>query len=330
MRVLARGPLTILFSLALASLAGGADAATCRDPAGFQAWLGKIKQEAVAQGISASAVDRALAGVTFDQGVIRRDHGQGVFRQSFEQFSQRMVPPRLGRARALQKRYQAVFDRIEQRYGVSSPILLAIWGLETDFGAVSGNFKTIQSIATLAYDCRRSDMFKSELFYAFRMVEKGVPPTMRGAWAGEIGQTQFMPSTYIKYAVDFDGNGIDLNHDPADVLASTANFLKAHGWQRGAGWAPGQPNFAAIQEWNKSSVYSRTIAYFATRLAGGSDDAYKKGDAVKPARADDADAPAPRRRQRPIDMDIDQGGAGDPGTAPLAPDEPPPDGYRER
>ncbi len=267
--------------------AGQAAAATCRDPAGFPAWLGKIKEEAIAQGISPRAAEEGLAGVSFDQGVVRRDHGQGVFRQSFEQFSARMVPPRLGRARALQQRYADIFQRIEAQYGVSPPILLAIWGLETDFGAVRGNFRTIQSVATLAYDCRRSEMFKAELFDALRMVQRGVSPSsMRGAWAGEIGQTQFMPSTYIKYAV----GGRDLDHSVSDVLASTANFLRAHGWQRGAGWAPGQPNFAAIQEWNKSSVYSRTIAYFATRLAGGSDAAYGSGG--------DDPAPRPSRRTR--------------------------------
>ena len=223
--------------------------------------------------------------------MLRRDHGQGVFRQSFEQFSQRMVPPRLGRARALQQRYADIFQRIEQQYGVSSPILLAIWGLETDFGSTHGNYRMIQSLATLAFDCRRSEMFKAELFDALRMVQRGVSPSARSAWAGEIGQTQFMPSTYIKYAV----GGRDLDHSVSDVLASTANFLRAHGWRRGAGWAPGEPNFAAIQEWNKSSVYSRTIAYFATRLAGGSDAGYGGGGdtprrASRSRRTDDVDA----------------------------------------
>ena len=297
-----------LFAVLMAGVIGtsSAEAATCRDPAGFDAWLGKIKQEAIAQGISTNAVDAGLSGVHYDQAVIRRDHGQGVFRQSFEQFSQRMVPPRLGRAHALEKRYAPIFARIEQEYGVSAPILLAIWGLETDFGATHGTYRMIQSIATLAFDCRRSDMFKAELFDSLRMVQKGVSPDARGAWAGEIGQTQFMPSTYLKYAV----GGRDLDHSPSDVLASTANFLRAHGWKRGAGWAPGEPNFAAIQEWNKSSVYSRTIAYFATRLAGGSDENYRNG-------ADDT--PAPRRRERPAEMDTDQGIGPGPGPGSDAP-----------
>lgn len=291
-----------LFGLLALGLAP-ASAATCRDPAGFDAWLGKIKQEAIAQGISQRAVDEGLSDVHFDQGVLRHDHGQGVFHQSFEQFSQRMVPPRLGRARALEKRYADIFQRIEAQYGVSPPILLAIWGLETDFGATHGNFRMIQSLATLAYDCRRSDMFKAELFDALRMVQQGVSPDARSAWAGEIGQTQFMPSTYIKYAV----GGRDLDHNVYDVLASTANFLRAHGWKRGAGWAPGEPNFAAIQEWNKAPVYSRTIAYFATRLAGGGDTGARDdgGDGTEEVAA------RPRRRmQRDDSMDVDQGGGG--------------------
>ena len=296
----------ILFGL---TLAGPGFAASCRDPAGFPAWLSKIRQEAIAQGISERAVDEGLSGVTFDQNVVRHDHGQGVFRQSFEQFSQRMVPPRLGRARALEKRYAPVFASIEQRYGVSAPVLLAIWGLETDFGAVSGTFPTLRSIATLAYDCRRSEMFKAELFDALRMVQRGAAsPASRGAWAGEIGQTQFMPSTYIKSAVSYGGGGTpDLNHSPPDVLASTAHFLQQHGWRRGAGWAPGQPNFAAIQEWNKSSVYSRTIAYFATRLAGGSEEGYRGGgdDTPRAARAPRRSEGFGGRQGDDMDYDVD-------------------------
>ncbi len=295
--------------LGAAAVAPALAAAGCRDPGGFPAWLAKVRQEAVAQGIAERAVDEGLSGVSFDPNVVRHDHGQGVFRQSFEQFSQRMVPPRLGRARALQKRYAPVFASIEQRYGVSPPVLLAIWGLETDFGAVSGSFPTIRSIATLAYDCRRSEMFKAELFDALRMVQRGAAsPASRGAWAGEIGQTQFMPSTYIKSAVSYGGGGApDLNRSVPDVLASTAHFLQQHGWQRGAGWAPGQPNFAAIQEWNKSSVYSRTIAYFATRLAGGSEEGFRGGDeeAAPRSAAGAPRRPSVERRQGGDGLDVD-------------------------
>jgi membrane-bound lytic murein transglycosylase B len=133
-----------------------------------------------------------------------------------------------------------------------------------------GKFPTIRSVATLAYDCRRSEVFRAELLDALRIVERGdlSPADMRGAWAGEIGQTQFMPSSYIKFAVDFDGNGRrDLLHSAPDVLASTANFLASNGWQRDKDWEPGSANFNVIQQWNKSEIYSKTIASFASQLA---------------------------------------------------------------
>ncbi len=311
-----RKRLAMIITAAGLAAAGPALAAGGGCHGDFPSWLAKIKQEAIAKGIPANVVEEGLSGVTLDPSVVRRDHGQGVFRQSFEQFSQRMVPPRLGRARALEKRYAPIFKSIEARYGVSPPVLLAIWGLETDFGSTSGNFSMIRSIATLAYDCRRSDMFTAELFDALKMVQRGAASgSSRSAWAGEIGQTQFMPSTYIKSAVSYGGGGSpDLNHNVGDVLASTAHFLQQHGWQRGAGWAPGEPNFAAIQEWNKSKVYSRTIAYFATRLAGTSEAGYKDSG---------GDAPAPRRagrQQRDDAMDLDQGGGDNGGyTAPRQP-----------
>ena len=246
-------------------------AVRCRDPAGFDAWLGAIKQEAVAAGIPRSAVAAGLDGVTYDASVISHDRGQHVFRQSFAQFSGRMINAyRLRRGAGLMKRYSDTLSRIEQRYGVPGAVIIAIWGLETDFGAVNGSFPTIRALATLAYDCRRSDMFKAELFDALRIVAKGdlSPDAMHGAWAGELGQTQFMPSAYLKFAVDFDGAGsADLIHNVPDVLASTANFLKGYGWQRGAGWEPGEPNFAVILQWNKANVYARTIALFAQKLA---------------------------------------------------------------
>lgn len=253
--------------------AGQASAATCRDPAGFEKWLDDIGQEAVAQGISPEAVRQGLSGLTFDQSVIKKDRGQGVFKQSFEQFSGRMISAGRLKGGANQlKRHAATLARIEQRFGVPGPVLVAIWGLETDFGTVRGNLPVLRSVATLAYDCRRTEFFTGHLFDALRIVDKGdlSPAEMRGAWAGEMGQTQFMPSSYVKYATDFDGDGrADLLRSPADVLASTANYLKGHGWVRGGDWEPGSQNFEAIRAWNKSQVYSRTIALYASKLAGG-------------------------------------------------------------
>ena len=236
----------------------------------FDAWLADFKTEAAAKGISQTAIATGLGGVTLDPSVLSRDRGQRVFKQSFEEFSGRMVPPRLSRGADMLKRYGSVLSRIEQSYGVPGEVLVAIWGLETDYGVNIGKFSTIRSVATLAYDCRRSEMFRAELMDALRIVERGdlAPSEMRGAWAGEIGQTQFMPSSYIKFAVDFDGNGRrDLLRSAPDVLASTANFLASYGWQRGKDWEPGSANFDVIQQWNKSEVYSRTIASFASQLA---------------------------------------------------------------
>ena len=179
--------------------------------------------------------------------MLARDQSQQVFSQSFEEFSGRMVPPRLARGANMMKQYGSVLARIEQTYGVPGDVLVAIWGLETDYGVNIGKFSTMRSLATLAYDCRRSELFRAELMDALRIVERGdlAPSEMRGAWAGELGQTQFMPSSYLKFAVDFDQNGRrDLLRSAPDVLASTANYLAGHGWQRGKDWEPGGANFA--------------------------------------------------------------------------------------
>lgn len=236
----------------------------------FEAWLADFKTEAAAKGISQPAIAASLSGLTPDRAVLARDHSQRVFSQSFEEFSGRTVPPRLVRGANMMKQYGSVLSRIEKDYGVPGEVLVAIWGLETDYGVNIGKFSTLRSLATLAYDCRRSEMFRAELLDALRIVERGdlAPSEMRGAWAGELGQTQFMPSSYVKYAVDFDGNGRrDLLRSAPDVLASTANYLAGHGWQRGKDWEPGSANFAAIQQWNKSEVYAKTIAYFAGQLS---------------------------------------------------------------
>lgn len=264
--------------LALAALALAASilsaepvlAAVACGSGNFDAWLADFKAEAAAKGISQQTIAAGLAGVTLDQSVLNRDKSQKVFAQSFEEFSGRMVPPRMTRGSNMMKQYGSVLSRIEQTYGVPGEILVAIWGLETDFGVNTGKFATIRSLATLAYDCRRAEQFRGELMDALRIVQRGdlAPAEMKGAWAGELGQTQFMPSAWMKYAVDFDGNGKrDLLRNAPDVLASTANYLAGYGWQKGKDWQPGSPNFAVLQQWNKSEVYSKTVAYFATQLA---------------------------------------------------------------
>jgi lytic murein transglycosylase len=262
--------LAVLALTASIASVGPALAAPACGSGSFDSWLADFKTEAAAKGISQQAIAAGLAGVTLDQSVVSRDRSQKVFSQSFEEFSGRMVPPRMTRGSNMMKQYGSVLSRIEQTYGVPGEVLVAIWGLETDFGANTGKFPTLRSLATLAYDCRRAEQFRGELMDALRIVQRGdlAPNEMRGAWAGELGQTQFMPSSWMKYGVDFDGNGRrDLLHSVPDVLASTANYLASYGWQRGKDWEPGGPNFAVLQQWNKSEVYARTVAYFATQLA---------------------------------------------------------------
>lgn len=258
----------VALSALLAVLATPALAAACGSGT-FEIWLEDFKKEAASKGISQAVIATSLTGVTFDKTVIARDQNQKVFSQTFEELSGRMVPPRLTRGSNMLKQYGSALGRIEQAYGVPGEVIVAIWGLETDYGVNLGKFQTVRALASLAYDCRRSELFKAELLDALRIIERGDIPAqdLRGAWAGEIGQTQFMPSSYIKYAVDFDGNGRrDLLRSVPDVLASTANFLAGKGWQRGKDWEPGSANFAVLKEWNKSDVYARTIGYFATQL----------------------------------------------------------------
>jgi lytic murein transglycosylase len=247
-------------------------AAQCNHKGGFPAFIADFKKEAAQQGISPRGL-AALNGVTVDQSVLAADRKQGVFKQSFEQFSARMISrDRLVKGAKLMQQYAGQLKHIEQKYGVPGAVVVAIWGLETDYGVNQGKLNVVRSVATLAYDCRRSDKFQAELSDALRIVDRGdmASADMRGDWAGEIGQTQFLPSSYAKYAVSYDGRGKpNLVRNAPDVLASTANYLKNHGWQRGQGWGPGEPNFAAIKEWNAAEVYAKTIALFADKLNGG-------------------------------------------------------------
>jgi lytic murein transglycosylase len=239
--------------------------------AGFGSWLARFKAKAAAQGISPGAISSALDGVTYDPTVVRLDRSQRSFKLSFEEFYARRVGPGLmRRGQSLMRTHRATLERVEKRFGVPAEVLISIWGLETNYGAdTAGKFSIIRSLATLAYDCRRSPFFTGQLFDAIRIVQKGdmTPAELRGGWAGEIGQTQFLPSPYVKYAVDFDGDGRrDLVRSVPDILASTANFLKGHGWQAGQSWAPGSANYAVIKDWNRTEVYQRTISVMATRL----------------------------------------------------------------
>jgi lytic murein transglycosylase len=240
-------------------------------PDGFSAWLQGFKQEAEIAGLPPAVIESALSNVAYDPDVISHDRRQGSFGQDFDKFvAKRVSGYRVRKGRQMLMAYAEPLDKIERRFGVPGPILVAIWGLESEFGAGLGNYPTFNALATLAYDCRRADQFREELVDALKLVARGdmQPEEMRGAWAGEIGQTQFMPSTYLKYATSADGGAVaDLIGNSEDALASTANFLKNKGWKRGQGFHEGEPNFAALLEWNAAPVYAKTIAYFADRLA---------------------------------------------------------------
>jgi lytic murein transglycosylase len=223
-----------------AVLAGPALAASCHNSGSYEQWLAQFKKDAAAQGISQKVIAAAAPSMTFDAAIIRRDHGQSVFQQTFLQFSDRMVGGgRIPNGLAKIKQHAATFAAVEKKYGVPAPVLTAFWGLESDFGANFGDYKILSAIATLAYDCRRPDFFRTQLFDALRIIERGDQTVdgMIGDWAGEFGGLQFTASDYLKNAVDFDGDGRrDLINSIPDTLASGANFLVSLGWQRGQPW----------------------------------------------------------------------------------------------
>jgi lytic murein transglycosylase len=261
--------LALIFSAAAFSLPAQA-APECGDTAaGFPAWLADFKDEAQSNGISASTVSTALDNASYDESVIAHDRNQRSFQGDVATFAaKRVTPYRVKKGRNMMIAYAEAFERIEKKYGVPAPVLVAIWGLESEFGAGTGGYSTFSALATLAYDCRRADQFHQELMDALRLAQRGsIDPTrLRGAWAGEIGQTQFMPSVYLQYAVSLDGGHPDLIGNPEDALASTANYLREHGWQRGGGWRPGEANYDALLQWNAAPVYARTIVIFADKL----------------------------------------------------------------
>src|SRR3954463_3604905 len=263
-----RMPIAVfLFAALLASPAG---AAQCGGD--FGSFVASMSREAAAAGVSQSIISNAFMGVTQDQAVLAFDRRQrGTFRKSFEEYvSTRVGTGRIKRGTQLLQRHAALLARIERQYGVPPQVLVAIGGLETDFGSGDmGKLPVVRVLATMAHDCRRTELFQRELLSALKILQRGdlSLSEMKGAYAGEIGQTQFLPSSYIKYGVDYDGNGhVDLRHSVPDVLASTANLLKVNGWKAGAPFGEGTANFEVMREWNRSELYRKTIAHFAERL----------------------------------------------------------------
>jgi lytic murein transglycosylase len=258
----------VLFALLVSS--PSVQAAQCGGD--FGAFVASMGREAQAAGVSRTVIDQAFAGITPDPAVLAFDRRQrGTFRKSFEEYARtRIIPARVTRAKSLLQRHAALLSRIEREFGVPKELLMAIWTLESDNGTGDiGKMSVVRTLATLAHDCRRTELFQRELIAALQIVQRGdlSLAEMKGAFAGEIGQTQFLPSSYIKYGVDYDGNGhVDLRRSVPDVLASTANLLKTNGWRAGAPFGEGTENFQVMREWNRSEVYRKTMALFAQRL----------------------------------------------------------------
>jgi membrane-bound lytic murein transglycosylase B len=261
------GQFKIVAAAALAALvwsASKASAAQCGNgAAGFEGWKSQFAEEARGR-VGASAI-AALMGTHYATATIAADRGQRSMHLPLEQFcAKRGCSAIAARGRALKQSNAGLFASIEQRYGVPAGPLIAIWGMETGFGREHGNQNTLSAVATLAYDCRRSAYFTDQLYAALTLIDRGTfSPSTRGSMHGEVGQTQFLPKTVLEY-----GTGGNLDNSAA-ALSSTANFLRAHGWQPGAGYQPGEANFGVIQSWNASPSYEQAIALTGRQIDGG-------------------------------------------------------------
>ena len=215
--------------------------ANCKNSGNFPGWLAGFRKEASAAGVSSGTISDVLDGMTLDQGIINRDRGgQKVFTQSFVDFSSKLANPSRYNSSVFKfNKHKATFAKAEAEFGVPGQVITAFWALESDFGTGMGNLPILRSLATLAYDCRRGEMFHGELMAALKLIDRGDmrPQEMVGSWAGEIGQTQFLPGHVLNYAVDYDGDGRrDLFRSNADIIGTTANFIRDLGWKAGEPW----------------------------------------------------------------------------------------------
>lgn len=238
----------------------------------FQTWKQAVADEARQAGVGELGL-AALAAAQIDQGVLKRDRGQGVFTQTFAEFSNRMINEyRLKQGVANLKKYADIFARAEQEFGVPGPVIAAFWGLETDFGAVQGDFRTLNALVTLAHDCRRPELFRPQLVPLLTLINHGdLPADVKGAWAGEIGQTQMLPTDILARGVDGDGDGlVDVRGSAPDVILTTASKIQSRGWKRGEPWLQevripdelpwqetGRTNKLPLSKWSEWGVTAR-------------------------------------------------------------------------
>ncbi|WP_192361042.1 lytic murein transglycosylase [Mesorhizobium mediterraneum] len=263
MAFFAKGKIFAAAALMMLAAATAAQAAQCgNNGAGFEAWKAEFAAEAKANGVGSKGL-AALANATYAKRTIAADRAiHKAFGGSVEAFMKRRgASTIISKGRSLKKSNAALFDKIERTYGVTPGVLLAIWGMETGFGSFLGKQNTVSAIVTLAYDCRRPEFFYPHAVAALKLVDRGaLSASSVGAMHGEIGHTQFLPGNVLKYGI-----GSGNLRDKATALASTANFLKAHGWQAGAS---AQANLGAIAGWNDASNYQQAIARIATAIDG--------------------------------------------------------------
>ncbi|MGE0628850.1 MAG: lytic murein transglycosylase [Hyphomicrobiaceae bacterium] len=230
---------------------------SCRNTGEFGAWMSGFRKEAAAKGISQRTISAALNGIEFDPSIIRRDRGQSFFTQSFLDFQRKLATQnRIRSGKAMIRKHEALFRKVEAEFGVPPSVITGFWALESDFGAGLGKLSVLRSLATLAYDCRRGEMFRNELFEALRIIDRGDlrPSDMIGSWAGELGQTQFLPRLYNQYGLDYDGDGRrDLFKSIPDIVASSANYIRAMGWKRGELWLD-EVRVPQRLDWKQSSL----------------------------------------------------------------------------
>lgn len=262
-------PAHCLSALCLAALLPSAAlAAPCGDTsAGYEAWKPQMAQEAAAVGVGQRGID-ALMGTSYSKATISADRNQKSFKYSLSKFMEvRGASTIVSQGRSRKARNAELFAALERAYGVPPGILLAVHGMETGFGGFMGDTNVVSAIATLSYDCRRTEFFTGHLLAALQLVDRGTITTQSvGAKHGEVGHTQFLPGNVLAYGVDGNGDGrIDL-YNLTDSMASTANFFAQKGWRPGAGYQEGEPNFAVIREWNAATVYQQAIAIMAAQI----------------------------------------------------------------
>jgi len=257
-------------ALMLSALPVHVQAASCSDTGGkYEAWKSEFAAEAAAEGVGERGI-AALMATSYSKATIGADRNQKSFKYSLEKFLQvRGADTIIQQGRSRKAKNADFYASIEAAYGVPAGVLIAIHGMETGFGGFMGDTNVVSAIATLTYDCRRSDFFRPHLIGALKMVDRGmISGKTVGAKHGELGHTQFLPGNALTYGVDGNGDGaIDLGN-VADAMASTANYLRQKGWKPGKGYQEGEANFAVIKEWNAATVYQQAIAIMGAKIDG--------------------------------------------------------------